>query len=87
MDANARLGSVTAPHVGRYGAEAETPSGKALRRATAQAGLFLPTTFPEHAQGVAPSSWTSAKGTTGRIDYIALPSSWQRHVVRQVDPA
>eukprot|EP00969_Alexandrium_andersonii_P009747 425298-Alexandrium_andersonii.AAC.1 len=28
----------------------------------------------------------SAKGTTGRIDYIALPTKWQRHVVRQVDP-
>eukprot|EP00969_Alexandrium_andersonii_P292530 12929176-Alexandrium_andersonii.AAC.1 len=72
MDANARLGSVTAPNVGHYGAELETPSGKALRHALAQAGLFLPTTFSEHAQGVAPATWASARGTTGRIDYIAL---------------
>eukprot|EP00969_Alexandrium_andersonii_P194152 8576200-Alexandrium_andersonii.AAC.1 len=57
VDANARLGSVTSPQVGRYGAEQETPSGKALRAAVAQASLFLPTTFAEHAQGVSPATW------------------------------
>eukprot|EP00969_Alexandrium_andersonii_P153021 6767082-Alexandrium_andersonii.AAC.1 len=86
IDANARAGSVQDYTVGPYCAEEETQQGKALRELLQKARLFAPATFPQHARGAQAATWHSTKGTTHRIDYVAIPWEWKGLAVETLAP-
>ena len=80
MDANAQLGSVESPHVGRHAGATETPAGSLLQEWLATNLAYLPATFFDSQGQCVPSAseptWFSPSGNGYRIDYIAVPQSW-----------
>ena len=70
-DANARIGEVHSPSVGGHGAETESPAGTAFHHWLQQHELIAPQTFAEFHRGPH-STWTHAKGTEARLDYVIL---------------
>ena len=81
VDANAQVGSVTDDSVGNHAAALENFSGECFRDWMGRFQLFAPSTFFNRVGACVPAAaeptWTSPKGTQHRIDYIALPQSWQ----------
>eukprot|EP00438_Fugacium_kawagutii_P009100 Skav211904 [mRNA] locus=scaffold4079:7401:20832:+ [translate_table: standard] len=77
-DANARIGTVTSPHVGPAFAELENQNGAAFHRLLSQLGLFAPGTFYSTAW-VGSEQRGTWKSRTGwhRLDHICVPLSWQ----------
>ena len=81
MDANSRVGSVTSPAIGPHQADDENLKGSYLHSWLLQHELFLPQSFDEcHAgPGV---TWTHPKGSSARLDFIAVPSNLAHGQVR-----
>ena len=75
VDANARLGSAVSRSVGSGGfCQQEDVSGNLLHRTLAELDLCVPATV-----GPADPSaftWVANGGATHRIDYVAVPCSW-----------
>ena len=69
-------------HVGDAGAEPETENGRHLHTLLRDLQLRLPRTFaavveaPHH-------TWVSPRGTSGRIDFVAVPQEWLMGVRRE----
>ena len=80
IDANAKLGSVTASSVGSHQADEQNSNGLALHSWLQRNDLFLPQTFEGCHQGAA-ATWTHANGSLGRIDFFAVSSNVQQDVV------
>ena len=75
IDANGRLGAHESASVGAAGAEPENFNGRHLHELLRDLQLCLPSTFdavadPPH------STWVSPRGTTSRIDFVAVPRVW-----------
>ena len=78
-DANARVGSSVSPAVSSCGAETETVAGQVFHDFVLQHQLCLPSTFPEQHSGES-WTWCAPSGSRHRIDYIAIPQTWQSFV-------
>ena len=70
-DANSRLGSVTSPAVGPHHADEENGKGACFHSWLLNHNLFVPQTFPLCHEGEG-HTWTHPKGTTARIDFVAI---------------
>ena len=86
FDANAQVGTVTDEAIGEHAASAETVAGTLFREWLNAFALFAPATFFDKDGACVPSccepTWTSHKGSKHRIDYIAVPRSWQDTALR-----
>lgn len=76
IDANARLGSCSAPGVGGSEPERETDSGELFRGMLCRAALAATNTFWS-----AGWTWQSTAGSTSRIDYVCCGARWLDNVV------
>eukprot|EP00969_Alexandrium_andersonii_P222268 9816827-Alexandrium_andersonii.AAC.1 len=47
--------------------------------------LWAPATWPSHAAGLDPSTWTNSKGGRHRIDYVLLPQCWRTCHVEAIE--
>ena len=78
IDANARVGSCTDPHVGGFAADIENVNGAALHNWLRDAALCLPTTFHETLWRSENRKFTwKSRGQWCRIDYPAIPTAWK----------
>eukprot|EP00438_Fugacium_kawagutii_P013077 Skav213378 [mRNA] locus=scaffold797:151888:166430:+ [translate_table: standard] len=71
LDANAKVGSLVSDSVGSFRAEEENTAGAIFHSWLIRENLFLPQTFEQFGQQ-AFHTFTHARGTTSRIDYVAL---------------
>ena len=77
VDANARLGNLTSSHVGDHQADVQNHNGQVLHNWLSHNDLYLPQTFETCHRGSA-SIWTHPKGTSARLDFIALSKDIDR---------
>lgn len=66
-------GLFSPPAVGGHGAEDETDSGAVFHSTLMDWDMWLPATFEECHWGPC-HTWTHPRGSTNRLDYIAIPS-------------
>ena len=80
IDANARVGSISAAGIGAHAKEEECHAGAHLRELADDLQMWLPATFADRKGLVDPCAceptWVSPHGTMHRIDYVCLPRSW-----------
>ncbi|OLP99284.1 hypothetical protein AK812_SmicGene18181 [Symbiodinium microadriaticum] len=74
-DANSRVGGIVSLHIGSHHGDPENEAGSLYHEFLSQIDAFLPATFSEHHTGPS-STWCSPTGNWSRIDYIAVPRSW-----------
>ena len=70
-DANSRIGSVISSAVGSHHADEENVKGACFHGWLLNHNLFVPQTFAACHEGSS-HTWTHPKGTTARIDFIAI---------------
>ena len=87
LDGNCRLGSVTAPGVGSWQADAEDLSGEFFRKLLSRLHCWLPATFCSTAVGSGGTLCQKRNAELVRSDYVALPLSWTfSYCSARVDP-
>ena len=74
-DANATTGAFPSQHIGAFDAAPFEAKSQPFQDFVVDSDVFLPATFEELHSGDS-FTWTHARGTTRRIDYIGLPRSW-----------
>ncbi|CAE7878516.1 PETs, partial [Symbiodinium microadriaticum] len=76
-DANSKVGSVQSSVVGPCNAEPESDAGTIFHTFLAEAGAFLPSTYPSLHEGPGETWFSSVNNAAHRLDYIGIPESWQ----------
>ena len=71
---NARIGSDFAPGIGRLHAQEECANGLCFREMITENDMMIPSTFSQYHSG------TGNTFQRHRLDYIAIPNSWQECV-------
>ena len=74
MDANSRVGCPSSASIGSHQADDENIKESCLHHWLLQHDVYLPQTFAECHRGDG-STWTHPKGTSARIDYVAVSSN------------
>ena len=87
MDANARIGSETSPHVGGHEADTQDLNGDFLHQLLSFLSSWLPATFPDCAYGDGGTLYQKRNGSLDRSDYVGVPDTWARGLCQAwVDP-
>ena len=84
LDGNAQVGTVQSDAIGAHAADQETAAGAFMRDWADSFEVCFPATFCNASGACVPSAkeptWFSPSGAGYRIDYVGIPSQWQKGV-------
>ena len=77
VDANAHVGSIPSPSIGKCVVQAENENGASLRATTEETSVVLVNTFFD-----AGPTWTGSTGKQSRIDYVGVSTKLKACIAR-----